>query len=197
MNSMEMFAKNEQEGKKFDNYLNYALIEQRVIMISEGVSSKLTRRVSAQLFLLDMQDPEKEIKIILNSPGGSADDGFAIYDAIRSTRAPVKILCIGLTASAGTIIFCAAKKENRLSFPNTRILMHQPSSGIMGTASDIKISAEEIVKLREKADGVIAEATGQTRERIAKDTSRDFWLGAEEAKEYGLVGRIVNTLAEI
>ncbi|RME76600.1 MAG: ATP-dependent Clp protease proteolytic subunit, partial [Planctomycetota bacterium] len=183
----------EEKERRFDSFLNFSLMEKRTIFISEPVTPKLTKRVLSQLMLMDMEDSSKEIRIFLNSPGGSADDGFAIYDAIRSVKSPVKIICTGLTASAGTIILCAASKENRLSFPHTRIMMHQPSSGVMGTASDIRISAEQIVKLRDRANRVISEATGQPKEKIEADTNRDFWLEAQDAVEYGLIGRLVQS----
>ncbi|RME04364.1 MAG: ATP-dependent Clp protease proteolytic subunit [Planctomycetota bacterium] len=189
--SKEAFSKN------FEHYLDHRLMESRTILISEGVSSRLTKRVLAQLLVLEQEDPEGEIRIFLNSPGGSADDGFAIYDTLKMISAPVKVICAGLVASAATILMCAIPRERRLSLPHSRIMMHQPSSGMMGAAADIEISAKEILKLRRKADEVIAQATGKEVEQIAKDSNRDFWLSPQEALDYGLIGRVVSSVSEI
>ncbi|HLU50422.1 MAG TPA: ATP-dependent Clp protease proteolytic subunit [Planctomycetota bacterium] len=165
----------------------------RSIIISEPVTPKLTQRVLASLLWLDA-DSSDPIKIFINTPGGSADDGFAIYDIIRFVRAPVYNITLGLNASAGILVLLSVPKERRLALPSTRLMMHQPSGGGRGTASDIEITASEIMKLREKANVLISEQTGQPLEKVETDTDRDFWLSAQEALDYGLVGRIVERI---
>lgn len=168
----------------------------RSIIVSETITPKLTRRFVAQMLWLNSrsQDP---IKIYINTPGGSADDGFALFDTIRFVTAPVTTICIGLSASAGTLVMLAAPKERRLALPNARIMIHQPSGGARGRATDVEISAEEILKLRDRANRLIAEETGRDVRQVEKDTDKDYWLSAEEAKKYGIVSRIVRSVREI
>jgi len=172
------------------------LRKERTIIISEQVTPKLTQRIISQLLWLDSAS-EAPIKVYINTPGGSADDGFALYDMIRFIKAPVFNICVGLNASAGTLILLGAPKERRLALPNARIMIHQPSGGGRGRASDIEITAEEILKLRQRANEIIAAETGRSVEQVEKDTDRDYWLSATRAKEYGLVSRIIRTLREI
>ena len=164
------------------------LKKERTIIISEEVSPKLTQRVMSSLLWLDSQSDDP-IKLYINTPGGSADDGFAIFDLIRFVKAPVYNISFGLNASAGTIILLGAPKERRLALPNARIMIHQPSGGSRGRSSDIEITAEEILKLRHRANEVFAEECGRTVKQVEKDTDRDYWMSPEEAIEYGLVGR--------
>jgi len=180
-----------------DKNIAKELFEDRTIIISQEIDHKLTNRIISQLLVLNKKDPKALIKIFINSPGGSADDGFAIFDMIKFIEAPVKIIAAGLTASAATLIMLAAKKENRLSMPNARLMIHQPMSGVRGTVSDIQITAEEIIKLRERANKIISEETGQPLEKVQVDTDRDFWLSPDEAKKYGLVGKVIKSLSEI
>lgn len=168
----------------------------RTIIVSEPITSKLTQRFMAQLFWLDGRSGDP-IRVYINTPGGSADDGFALYDLIRFIRAPVYTICVGLNASAGTILLLGAPRERRLALPNARIMIHQPSGGGRGRASDIEITAEEILKLRHRANEVIAAETGKTVEQVEKDTDRDYWMSAEDAKAYGLVSRIVKSLEDL
>ena len=172
------------------------LRKERTIIISEQVTPKLTQRIISQLLWLDSAS-EAPIKVYINTPGGSADDGFALYDMIRFIKAPVFNICVGLNASAGTLILLGAPKERRLALPNARIMIHQPSGGGRGRASDIEITAEEILKLRQRANEIISAETGRSVEQVEKDTDRDYWLSATRAKEYGLVSRIIRTLREI
>jgi len=180
-----------------DKNIAKELFEDRTIIISQEIDHKLTNRIISQLLVLNKKDPKALIKIFINSPGGSADDGFAIFDMIKFIEAPVKIIAAGLTASAATLVMLAAKKENRLAMPNARLMLHQPMSGVRGTVSDIQITAEEIIKLRERANKIISEETGQPLEKVQVDTDRDFWLSPEEAKKYGLVGKVIKSLSEI
>jgi len=170
--------------------------KERTVIISEVVTPKLTQRILSQLLWLDSQN-EDPIKLYINTPGGSADDGFAIMDLLRFIKAPVFNICLGLNASAGTLILLGAPKERRLALPNARIMLHQPSGGGRGRTSDIEITAQEILKLRERANEVIARETGRSVEQVASDTDRDCWLSPEEALEYGLISRIISNLREI
>jgi len=172
------------------------LKKERTLIISEMVTPRLTHRIMSQLLWLDSVS-EAPIKIYINPPGGSADDGFALYDLIRFIKAPVFAISVGLNASAGTLILLGARKERRLALPNARIMIHQPSGGGRGRASDIEITAEEILKLRQRANEIIASETGKSVEQVEKDTDRDFWLSAEQAKSYGLVSRIIRSLRDI
>ena len=192
-------------GKKVDCDSNLKLLEkidfdlmtqQRTILISEQVSNELSKRVLPQLLWLDAQNKDP-IKIFINTPGGSADDGFAIHDMIKFIKSPVFTICTGLTASAGTIILLGAAQEKRLTLPNTRLMIHQPAGGAQGQASDIEITAQEIVRLRARANELIAQECGKALEEVEADTNRDFWLNPQEACEYGLCSRIISSYTDI
>ncbi len=172
------------------------LRKERTIVISEPITPKLTRRVLSQLLWLDADGP-RPIRIYINTPGGSADDGFALYDMIRFVEAPVFTVSVGLNASAGTLVLLGAPRDRRLALPNARIMIHQPSGGARGRATDIEVSAEEILKLRQRANEIIAEETGHTTAQVEKDTDRDYWLSADQAKEYGLISRIVRSVRDL
>ena len=183
--------------ESFQDRLEERLLRSRRIIISEPVSSKLTKRVLTSLLVLDAESSDEPIDVFINSPGGTADDGFAIYDAMRFVRAPIRTVCVGLAASAATIILLGGDRGKRYVLPGCRIMIHQPSSGVQGTASDIEISAKEILKLRERINELLVQETGQSRERIEKDMKRDHWMSAEESVEYGLFSKIVESLADI
>jgi ATP-dependent Clp protease protease subunit len=187
----------EEKVERDGEFLGRSLIKSRTILISDPIDHKLTNRVIAQLLYLDSDDAEKPIKIFINSPGGSADDGFAIYDMIRFVRSPVKIISTGLSASAATVIMLAAKKENRFALPNARIMIHQPSMRAFGGAEDLRRTAEQILKLRQRINELYANETGQPLAKVADDTDRDFWMTAQEAMEYGLIGRVVSSAKEL
>jgi ATP-dependent Clp protease protease subunit len=172
-----------------------ALFKSRTVMIFGEVDMKMAERVCAQL--LAYAESEGDIRVILNSPGGHVESGDTIHDMIRFVGKRVKIVGTGWVASAGAHIFLGAKKENRLCLPFTRFLLHQPLGGVQGQVSDIHIEAEEILKMRERLNREIAAETGQTFERVVQDTERNYWLSAEQAKEYGLVGRIVQRADEV
>ena len=174
-----------------------SLIKARTILISDPIDHKLTTRVIAQLLLMDSDDPEKPITILINSPGGSADDGFAIYDLIRFIRPPVRIVSVGLSASAATVIMLAAEKENRFALPNARIMIHQPSMRMVGTAEDVKRTAEQILILRERINELYAQETGQPLDKVVEDTDRDYWMSAQEAVKYGLISKVVTHFNEL
>jgi ATP-dependent Clp protease protease subunit len=178
-------------------FLRKKLLESRTILLSEQVSKSLAERVNGKLLFLDQEDPAKPVDLYINSPGGDVDAGFAIYDMVRFISAPVRCISAGLTASAAVIVLLAAPKERRMSLANSRFLMHQPSTGVQGTTADVKIEAREILRMREKINKIIAEETGQSVEKVAKDTKRNYWIGAEEALEYGLISRIVASRGEL
>jgi ATP-dependent Clp protease protease subunit len=175
------------------------LLKHRTITLFGAVTENLTKRVVSSLLLLDSEDPEAPITLVQNTPGGSVNDGFAIYDTLRFIRAPVRIVCVGLTASIGTVTLLGAKKENRLSLPNTRFLIHQPMipGHIFGPASDLEITAQEILKTREKINQLLAEETNMPMERVSLDTQRDYWMDAHEALEYGLISGVVSSWSDL
>jgi len=176
---------------------NAKLLKTRTVVVADVINKKMAQQVIGQLLLLEQEDPKKDIKIFINSPGGDADAGFAIYDMMRFIRPKVKAVCTGITASAAVIILLGAAKEDRYSMPNARILIHQPSTGVMGTAADIQIEAGEIIKFRDKINRLIAKETGQSIEKVENDTRRNFWMTGEEALRYGLVSKIVNRREEM
>jgi ATP-dependent Clp protease protease subunit len=173
------------------------LLDHRTVLLCGPVTDDLAREIMAQLLVLDSADAVKPIRVYVNSPGGSVDAGFAIYDMMRFVRAPLYTICAGLAASAATVILLGAAKDRRYSLPNTRFLLHQPSTGMQGTASDVAIGAKEILKLREKVNQLLAAETGQSFDRIAEDTHRDYWMSAEEAKSYGLITHIVDSAGKL
>ncbi|TAD91152.1 MAG: ATP-dependent Clp protease proteolytic subunit [Alphaproteobacteria bacterium] len=173
-----------------------ALFKGRFVMIFGPINMKLAREVTARLLALSTESNEP-IKVIINSPGGHVESGDTIHDMIRFVGAPVKVIGTGWVASAGAHIFLGAAKENRLCLPNTRFLLHQPSGGVRGPAIDIGIEAREIIKMRERLNRTIADATGQSLERVTNDTDRNYWMSAEEALEYGVVGRIIQSIGDV
>ena len=172
------------------------LFDSRTVLLFGEVDEKLARDVISQLLALG-EASRDTIRLVISSPGGHVESGDAIHDMIRFVGAPVKAIGTGWVASAGAHIFLAAEKENRYCTPNTRFLLHQPMGGVGGRATDIDIEAREILKMRERLNRVFAERTGQSVERIAEDTRRNFWLDAKDAKKYGLVGRIIRNVAEL
>ena len=172
-----------------------ALFKSRTVLIFGEVDMKMAERVCAQL--LALAETAGDMRVILNSPGGHVESGDTIHDMIRFVGPRVKIVGTGWVASAGAHIFLGAKRENRLCLPFTRFLLHQPLGGVRGQATDIEIEAEEIIKMRERLNREIAAETGQPFEKIVADTERNYWLSAEEAKAYGLVGRIVQRADEV
>ena len=172
-----------------------ALFKSRTVLIFGEVDMKMAERVTAQL--LAHADSEGDIRVILNSPGGHVESGDTIHDMIRFLGNRVKIIGTGWVASAGAHIYLGAPRENRYALPFTRFLLHQPLGGVRGQASDIHIEAEEIIKMRERLNRVIAKETGQTYEKVVQDTERNFWMGAEAAKAYGVVSRIIESEKDV
>ena len=182
----------EEKEKQQGGDLIAKLLKTRTVMVTDEVTKKMAQQIMTQLLLLEAENHD-DIKMYINSPGGDADAGFAIFDMMRFIKPKVKAICAGVAASAAVIILLGAKKENRFSLPNARVLIHQPSTGIHGTAADIQIEATEILKCREKINRLISVETGQAMEKVESDTKRNFWMSAEEALKYGLVRKIIQT----
>lgn len=194
---MESRFKFEKEDKDKDkSRLDDRLLKTRTILIYGGIEQKLAKEVTQKLLVLSAESDE-DIKIIINSQGGHVESGDTIFDIIRFVKPKVKIIGTGWVASAGALIYAAVPREDRFSLPNTRFLLHQPSGGVMGQAVDIGIEAKQIVKMRERLNKIMAEATGQPLERIEKDSDRNYWMSAKEAQSYGLVGKIIKSETEI
>ncbi|MFP4029420.1 MAG: ClpP family protease [Candidatus Brocadiia bacterium] len=177
--------------------LGERLLKSRTILLAEPITKEVAEKVTAKLLLLEQDDESAPINLYVNSPGGDVDAGFAIFDMIRYISAPVRCISNGLTASAAVIVLLAAPLEQRLSLPNSRVLMHQPSTGVKGSTADIRIEANEILKIRKKINNLISEETGQDFEQVKEDTRRNYWIGAKEAKEYGLISRIIESKSEL
>ena len=174
------------------------LLEQRTLLLSDAVMPDSAERLIAQLLYLDSQDQKAPIHFYINTPGGSISDGFAVFDTIRFIRAPVTTICTGLSASMGTILMLAPdKKKNRVCLPNTRFMIHQPSSAYRGSAADIEIGAKEILKLRDRLIQVYVDEIGVDADRVRADMARDFWMTSQEAVEYGLCDRVIDKLSEL
>lgn len=177
-------------------FIDEKLFKSRSITIFGDIDEKIARSVTEKLLALAAAGDEP-ITIYISSPGGHVESGDVVYDMIKFIKPEVRVVGTGWVASAATTIYLAAKKENRFSLPNTRFLVHQPSGGSRGRASDIAIQAEQIIKMRERINKLIADETGQTLERVAKDTDRDYWMTVEEAIEYGIVGKKITSMAEL
>jgi len=187
------------EGKKEEaasSMMEKALFDSRTILLTGDINDKIARSVSAQLLAYSAVS-DKPILLVLSSPGGHVESGDMIHDMIKFVSAPVNVLGSGWVASAGALIYSAAKRERRFCLPNTRFLLHEPRGGVGGMVSDIEIQAREIIRMRERLNAIFAEATGQPIEKIKADTDRDYWMSAEEAVAYGLVGKIVNKRTDI
>ncbi|WDZ75574.1 ATP-dependent Clp protease proteolytic subunit [Ensifer adhaerens] len=172
------------------------LFKSRSIFIYGSINQELAQKVCSQLVALAAASDE-DIRIFVNSPGGHVESGDSIHDMIKFVKPKVWTIGTGWVASAGALIYVGAPKERRICLPNTRFLLHQPSGGTRGMASDIEIQAREIIKMNDRLNKIFADATGQPVEKIAKDTDRDYWLSADEAKAYGLVSRIISSAADI
>ena len=195
-----MDLENEKEcdkDKSKEDGISGKLLKTRIILISDTIDKKLAEKVISQLLLLEQEDPDKGIKMFINSPGGDADAGFAILDMIKFVKPTITTICAGVTASAAVIILLGGIKKDRFSLPNARILIHQPSTGVQGSASDIQIEASEIIKCRNKINKLMAKETGQSIERVENDTRRNLWMSAEEALNYGLISKIIKTRKDL
>ena len=167
------------------------LLKERIIFISDEINDVTASLVVAQLLFLEAEDPDKDIQMYINSPGGSITSGFAIYDTMQYIKADVSTMCIGMAASMGAFLLAAGTKGKRYALPNAEIMIHQPLGGTQGQAEDIRIHAERIVKMRDSLNKILSEKTGQPLEKIAKDTDRDNFMSAAEATEYGLIDEVI------
>ena len=172
------------------------LLKDRIVFIGTPIDDVIANLIIAQILFLNMEDPGKDINVYVNSPGGSVTAGLAIYDTMRFVKCDVATYCLGQAASMGSLLLAAGTKGKRYSLPNARVMIHQPWGGTQGTASDIHIQAKEILKLKEQLNNILANHTGKSVEQIEKDTDRDYFMSAEEAKNYGIVDQVVTTRME-
>jgi ATP-dependent Clp protease protease subunit len=175
--------------RSFDIYSR--LLQERIIFLGSDIDDNMANVVMAQMLHLDADDPEKDIQLYINSPGGSVTSALAIYDTIQFIKSPVSSICIGQAASAAAVLLLSGEKGKRYSLPHARILLHQPSGGVQGTSMDVEIQTREIVRLRKLLNDIIAKHTGQDIKKIEKDTERDFILNAQEAKQYGIIDEVI------
>lgn len=179
---------------KQDN--NETLLKTRSILISGEIDKKMAEKVVSQLLMLEAENDDP-IKVFIDSPGGDVDSAYAIFDMIRFVKPKVTMIAMGLAASAGALILLAGDKENRVGFPNSHYLIHQPLSGVRGVATEIEIHAKEIEKTRQKINALIAKETGKSLAQVEKDTDRDYWMSAEEALDYGLISKIISNRSQL
>lgn len=187
----------EEESPRPGPSLMNRLLKQRVIIMAGEVDKRLADRVNSQLLVLDGEDSAAPIQLLIDSPGGDADAGFAMYDMLHFICAPVRTIASGLCASAAVLVLLGTDKENRFALPNARFLIHQPSTVVRGDVSDIQIEASEILKCRDRINQIIAEATGQDVKKVEQDTRRNYWMSAKEACDYGLVGKVIRSRNEL
>ncbi|NBT34435.1 MAG: ATP-dependent Clp endopeptidase proteolytic subunit ClpP [Betaproteobacteria bacterium] len=184
----------EQSGRGERAYDIYSrLLKERVVFLVGPVNDQTANVVVAQLLFLESENPDKDISLYINSPGGSVSAGLAIFDTMQFVKPAVSTLCIGMAASMGAFLLAAGEKGKRFALPNSRVMIHQPLGGVQGQASDIEIHAKEILSLRDRLNQILADRTGQPLETIARDTDRDNFMGAEDALKYGLIDRVLTT----
>ena len=182
----------EQTGKGERTYDIYSrLLLDRIVFISGEVNDEMANAICAQLLFLQSQDAKKEISCYVNSPGGSVTAGLAIYDTMQFVKCPIATYCIGQAASMGAVLLSAGTKGRRFALPNARIMVHQPSGGAEGKATDIEITAKEILRLKDVLNGILAKHSGKTFDEVVKDTERDYFMSAEEAKDWGLIDEVL------
>lgn len=197
MTRLDSTPNEEPHPRALSEKVQSSLLRSRTVLIFGEITSELAQATTAQLLALASDDGEAPIRILIHSPGGHVESGDTIHDVIRFIRPEVKVIGTGWVASAGALIFVAARRENRFALPNTRFLLHQPLGGVRGPASDIEIEAAQIMAARERLNRIFAEATGQAAAKIARETERNLWMTAPEAQEYGLVHRIVESALEV
>ena len=168
------------------------LLKDRIILLGTEIDDDVANAIVAQMLFLESEDPDKEINLYVNSPGGSVTAGLAIYDTMQYVRPPVATICVGQAASMGAVLLLAGAKGKRQALPNSRIMVHQPMGGTRGQASDVEIHAKEILRMRSMLNDLIAKHTGQSLDRVEKDTDRDYFMGAQEAKTYGIIDEVVS-----
>jgi ATP-dependent Clp protease protease subunit len=169
------------------------LLKERIVFLAGPITDPVANSIIAQMLFLASKDPGKDIQLYINTPGGSVTAGLAIYDTMQYVKCPISTVCIGLAGSMGATLLAAGAKEKRFALPNSQVLLHQVAGGVTGEAVEIEITAKQIVKIKEKLNNILAKHTGQPLEKVEKDTDRDFYLSAEEAKEYGLIDEVIKT----
>ncbi len=180
--------------RAFDIYS--LLLRERIVFLGTPITDQVSNLIVAQLLYLEREDPDKDIHLYINSPGGVISSGLAIYDTMQVIRCDLSTICVGMAASMATVLLCGGAKGKRYALPNATVHMHQPMGGAQGQASDIEIAAREILRMQDKVRTIISTHTGQTYEKVAQDTDRDYYLSAEQAKEYGLVDEILTALQD-
>lgn len=187
----------EKKGQRERAYDIYSrLLEDRIIFLAGQVSDGLANSIIAQILFLASKDPKKDIKLYINSPGGSVTAGLAIYDTMQYVSSSITTVCVGMAASMGAVLLAAGDKGKRFALPNSEILLHQVAGGVSGEAAAIEITAKQILKIRDKLNRILAEHTGQNLKKIQTDTDRDFYLSANEAKEYGIIDKVIESTKE-
>lgn len=182
----------EQSGRGERSYDIYSrLLKERIIFLGGGIDDHVANLVIAQLLFLEAEDPDKDIHLYINSPGGVVTSGMAIFDTMRYVKAPVSTICVGQAASMGAVLLAAGEKGKRYSLKHSRIMIHQPLGGFQGQATDINIHAREILRMKDELNGILSDLTGQTLEKVEADTERDFFMSAADATDYGLIDSIV------
>ncbi len=170
------------------------LLEERIIFVTGEIETHMANLIVAQLLYLESKDPKKDIQLYINTPGGEVTAGLAVFDTMNYIKSDVSTICVGMAASMGAVLLAAGKKGKRFALPNSDIMIHQPSGGAQGMASDVEITAKKIIETKKRINEILAEATGKTIKKIALDTDRDRWLTAEEAKEYGLIDSVITAM---
>ena len=192
MNLVPMVLERTKYGERaYDIYSR--LLKERIIFLSGPITDDLANAVIAQMLFLASQDEKKDIQLYINSPGGSVTAGLAVYDTMQYVKSPVATICFGLAGSMGAILLAAGEKGKRFALPNTEILLHQVAGGAVGQAIEIEITAKQIIKIKNKLNQILGYHTGRPLEQVEKDTDRDFYLSAEEAKEYGIIDEVIKT----
>jgi ATP-dependent Clp protease protease subunit len=190
MNLIPTVIEKSQYGERaYDIYSR--LLKERIVFLGGPINDAVANTIIAQLLFLEHEDPKKDIKLYVNSPGGSVTAGMAIYDTMQYVKPDVSTICVGMAASMGAVLLAAGKDKKRFTLPNSQILMHQVMGGAEGQAVDVEIAARQILKVKDKLNQILAKHTGQAIAKIEKDTDRDYWMTAQEAKEYGLVDEII------
>jgi len=190
MNLIPTVIEKSQYGERaYDIYSR--LLKDRIIFLASPITDPVANSIIAQLLFLASKDPNKDIQLYINTPGGSVTAGMAIYDTMQYVKSDISTVCIGLAASMGATLLAAGKAGKRFALPNSQVLLHQVAGGVTGEAVEIEITARQIIKIKEKLNNILAKHTGQPLEKIEKDTDRDFYLSADEAKEYGLIDEVI------
>lgn len=186
-----VIEKTQQGERAYDIYSR--LLKDRIVFLAGPISDAVANSVIAQMLFLASKDPQKDIKLYINTPGGVVTAGLAIYDTMQYVKCPISTVCIGIAGSMGAILLAAGNKGKRFALPNSQVLLHQVAGGVTGEAVEIEITAKQIVKIKERLNKILAKHTGQPLEKVEKDTDRDFYLSAEEAKDYGLIDEVIKT----